>query len=123
VNPSVVAAVEQTACDHQWSPSYASTVQREYERFVEMITRHPGVALVPPVDVDLVWHQHLAHPGYRETFDGQAPVHGTHSTPDRGERFAATVALYRDRFGEPNTVWSAPAQCQVDEPAPGVPPH
>ncbi|GAQ39642.1 hypothetical protein AtubIFM56815_007913 [Aspergillus tubingensis] len=35
------------------------TARKRYNNFVELFRLHPGVMLVPTLDIDLVWHTHL----------------------------------------------------------------
>ncbi len=86
----------------------------EYHRFVELVAAHPGRTLVPSRDVDAVWHRQLADP----VTGAACPRHTTHTTPDRDRRFALTLQLYRQRWGEPGPAWLAPADCQVDDEPP-----
>ena len=123
MNADLGSIVTRVAAVNDWSPSHARDVGREYQRFLELAVANPRAPLVPPRDVDLVWHEHLHAADYDAAFDGAAPGHGTHTTPDSGERFEATLALYRRRFGEPGAVWSTPADCQIDNEEPPAPRH
>jgi len=128
MSTSVVDAVHEAAGAWGWSSTHRDEIHREYERFLDLADGNRGVPLVPAHEVDLVWHEHVRYAA--TDGDRTPPAHGTHSTPDHEARFAATVELYRARFGEPGPVWEHAAVCQVDprdpfapeEPPAGPPP-
>lgn len=114
MSTSVNSAVGAAAAAWGWSPTHQESVRREYERFLDLAERNSGVPLVPAKDIDLVWHEHIRNPAA----DRPPPLHDTHSTVDHEARFAHTVELYRVAFGEPNAIWSTPADCNIDQSPP-----
>ena len=117
VDAALRTAAGRVAASNQWSAPHTLTVLREYDRFVQLAHEHPGVPLVPALDVDLLWHEHLDTTTSAEDC-ARVPSHGAGRTTDHDARYATTLALYRDRFGEPAAVWSTPAECQVDNEEP-----
>jgi len=109
---SITIAARSAGRAHGWDTQHLTEAELEYRRFVDLARRHPGEPFVPSIDVDLVWHEHLE--------SGDAPRHDTHTTIDRDDRFARTLARYAEHFGlQPGPLWTAAADCQVeDEPPP-----
>jgi hypothetical protein len=99
-----------------WSGEHALRVMREYKRFVYLCSVS-GRELTPSEAVDAAWHEHLVHT--RSYWDDMcvgvlgAPLHHAPSRggPAESARFrasyAATLAAYREAFGEapPAEIW------------------
>src|SRR4051794_16921542 len=101
MDASLTIAADRAAASNRWSPARRQAALREYQRFVRLVRDNPGVPLVPAVDIDLIWHEHLGLPLSTGTGPPAPPRHAAHRTTDQDGRFASTIALYRDRFGEP----------------------
>lgn len=102
---------------HGWQSTHVELAEREYLRFCDLVRRNPDDRLVPSVDVDLVWHEHLE----MEDPANRAPRHETHSTFDRDQLFDLTRERYTDIYGPPGAIWELSAECQTDGPDDG--PH
>jgi len=93
-----------------WSEEEAATAERRYRRFLCLHYLDAEFNLVPTLDIDKVWHQHILHtqdyaldcervfgaflhhaPGADDSEDTQQ-----HMRDD----FEKTGAFYRERFGE-----------------------
>lgn len=118
MNGEAIAALDRAAACHHWSRDYAQSVALEYQRFIELAQDCDGLSLVPARDVDLLWHEHLADATYADVVHSLAPKHDTHTSHDHAARYEATLGRYRKRFGDPGTIWSTAAECQVDAPPP-----
>ena len=78
-----------------------------YKRFLLLHKEHPGMVLVPMMDIDLIWHAHMGSGGdvyqrdTKEAFNGKVFSHDDHAAPSvLGKAFEATKVLYEQRFGE-----------------------
>ena len=105
---SITIAARSAGRVHGWDAAHLTEAELEYRRFVDLARQHPGEPIVPSVDVDLVWHEHLD--------SGDAPRHDTHSSAHRDDRFARTLALYAEHVGlQPGPLWAEVAECQVED--------
>ncbi|OJJ99746.1 hypothetical protein ASPACDRAFT_78696, partial [Aspergillus aculeatus ATCC 16872] len=97
--------------DFLWirSPALQGTLSRalaRYERFVTLFRLHPGIMLVPTLDVDLVWHTHLCSADmYEESMFKRTGRYINHDDK-LGEEiltggFDTTGKLYEAATGEP----------------------
>ena len=106
------------ARDNGWAPDFAARVVEEYRRFC-FLAIAGGREVTPSDEVDQAWHLHIL---YTEHYWGPwTDALGTslHHGPTKGgasessrywENYKATLALYREAFGEepPTDIWPAP---------------
>lgn len=95
---------------HLWiaSPAVAGTLRRaidRYDKFVRLFKLHPGKALVPTLDVDLVWHTHQCsaelYQAYMIEHTGKFIRHDDqYEKPMLDESFETTQEIFFARFGE-----------------------
>jgi len=77
----------------------------EYKKFLRMIVIYPELTLVPPKDVDKVWHRHIldtfAYQDFCEKFCGYFLHHvpDYEPSPLRDPQFTKTVEIFLDTFG------------------------
>jgi hypothetical protein len=97
-----------------WTPEFAEAVEQEYRRFLILAKLHPDETIVPSVEVDKFWHQHILDTA-RYARDCQI-VFGyfLHHNPylglglegddseEREEACTRTSELYEQSFGEPS---------------------
>lgn len=107
--------VRRVAARNGWSIERAVAADREYRRFLFLSTMTDDT-IVPPLDVDMVWHEHILHTRH---YTGELPrilgrtFHHDPGSPDGGDAdahrrgYGDTLELYRRTFGEtpPPSVW------------------
>ncbi|KAM0254560.1 hypothetical protein ACHAQJ_006666 [Trichoderma viride] len=89
------------------SPTARDTMSRlivKYDRFVQIMGKHPGKMAVPTLDVDLAWHTHQLNPShyYYYTVSKTAKFidHDDKIDQDKLSRcFEWTTKTYQDMFG------------------------
>lgn len=112
--------VRRLARDNGWSLRFAGNVVAEYHRFLYLAAT--GSAPVTPSEqVDQAWHLHLAYTRhYWGVLCGQIIGRPLHHGPTAGggtegrkyrAMYAATLARYRDVFGDepPSDIWPEPS--------------
>lgn len=95
----------------QWTRERADRAEVSYKQFLALVSRYPGVDLVPFGDIDAFWHQHILDT--RKYADDCQKIFGyfLHHFPYfglRGEKDAAdlrssgerTKQLFLNEFGE-----------------------
>ncbi|GGY53745.1 glycine-rich domain-containing protein [Parvularcula lutaonensis] len=108
------------ARDNGWSPLFANRVIEEYRRFAYLAVVG-GREVTPSDEVDQAWHLHLCYT--RHYWGEWKEALGTelHHGPTKGgktenkryrDNYDATLALYKDLFGEeaPSDIWPAPQE-------------
>ncbi len=90
-----------------------AAADERYRKFLLLAARHPGRALAPTRDIDLMWHVHMLHP--RAYFEDCMHLFGCILDHDGGfghdvceapiltQVFAETAALWRETYSEPYT--------------------
>ncbi|EHK24078.1 uncharacterized protein TRIVIDRAFT_113758, partial [Trichoderma virens Gv29-8] len=89
------------------SPTARDTMTRlivKYERFVQIMKKHPGKVVVPTLDIDLAWHTHQLIPShyyyYTVSKTGKFVDHDDKIDEDKLSRcFEWTTKTYQDMFG------------------------
>ncbi|KAL6871699.1 hypothetical protein HDV57DRAFT_511645 [Trichoderma longibrachiatum] len=89
------------------SPTARDTMTRlivKYERFIQIMQKHPGKVVVPTLDVDLAWHTHQLTPShyyyYTVSKMGRFVDHDDKIDEDKLSRcFEWTTKRYQDMFG------------------------
>ena len=106
-----------------WSEDEINTAENEYRKFLALSLDNPlNEPNVPCGHVDKFWHQHMLDSAkYCEETQAifghylhHFPYFGMLSEEDERAMFAAgtrTLARYREKFGEPPYVWTAPEHC------------
>lgn len=108
---SIKAKLMHAASGEGWSQDKADAVEREYRRFLCLMTTFPDEQLAPLVDVDTFWHYHILDTMKYARDCQQAFGYFLHHYPylglggeddeqereDTGER---TRSLYEALFGE-----------------------
>jgi uncharacterized protein (TIGR04222 family) len=114
--PADLPFASRLAREHDWSRPHADRVVREYKRYV-FLAMTSDVPRCPSEDVDAAWHLHLTYTrSYWKRFCGEVLGSPLHHEPTRGGRveaekhfamYDATLAAYRDAFGEepPANIW------------------
>jgi hypothetical protein len=117
--PGAESAFEvELARRNGWSAGYAARVVREYRRFL-YVAAISGYEVTPSQPVDEAWHLHLEDERHyrvelcgrilRRSLDHRP---GTGSAADKARfaaQYAATLALYRETFGNPPAdIWPQP---------------
>lgn len=121
---------EKLAHDNDWELRYAQRVLGEYRRFV-MLACTAEHLVVPSVEVDMAWHQHvLDTEQYWGTFCREVLRRPLHHRPDKGgtagrrlhvDMYRRTLRTYVESFGDhpPPDIWP-PAERRF---AGGAAPH
>lgn len=89
------------------SPTARDTMTRlieKYDRFLQIMKKHPGKIVVPTLDVDLAWHTHQLIPSeyyyYTVSTLGKFIDHDDKIDEDKLSRcFEWTTKTYQDMFG------------------------
>lgn len=104
------------AREHGWTRRFADRVVREYLRFAALAVGREN-PVCPSEQVDAAWHLHLTYTrSYWKRFCGDVLGQPLHHDPTRGgaaeagkhrAMYAATLAAYRETFGEapPADIW------------------
>lgn len=95
--------------ENGWTPEAAAVREREYRRYMTLASRHPGVCLPPPRQIDAVWHAHLMFTANYAAFCRAGAGRFIHHSPSTSEddvrRYRAlsvnTLRCYRELYGEP----------------------
>ncbi|CAN5923674.1 hypothetical protein BH11PSE3_BH11PSE3_45990 [soil metagenome] len=105
-----LAAVKRKVIeDEGWSDKIADYAELRYRRFLCMHLLNPRLPLVPPPDIDAVWHQHILFTReYTRDCDRlfglylhHNPASGAAGEAEMMERGAMAAAkFYADTFGE-----------------------
>src|SRR3954468_11328291 len=107
--------------ENGWSRPHADRVIREYKRYV-FLAATAAEPVCPSEDVDAAWHLHLTYTrSYWKRFCGDVLGRPLHHEPTKGgpaearkhiAMYAATLAAYREAFGEapPADIWPAAAE-------------
>ncbi|MTI44686.1 hypothetical protein JM93_02556 [Roseibium hamelinense] len=105
------------ARDNGWTENFAQRVILEYLRFAYLSRISHGV-VTPSDEVDQAWHLHLTYTKHYWGPFAQALGSRLHHTPTVGgpqqrahfeAAYNATLALYRDEFGDPpEDIWPSP---------------
>ncbi|KAM0521306.1 hypothetical protein ACHAPE_002784 [Trichoderma viride] len=90
------------------SPNARDTMSRlitKYERFIQIMWKHPTKMVVPTLDVDLAWHTHQLRPShyyyYTVSKTGKFIDHDDKIDEDKLSRcFEWTTKTYQSMFGE-----------------------
>ncbi|PNP42296.1 hypothetical protein TGAMA5MH_05978 [Trichoderma gamsii] len=90
------------------SPNARDTMSRlitKYERFIQIMWKHPTKMVVPTLDVDLAWHTHQLRPShyyyYTVSKTGKFIDHDDKIDEDKLSRcFEWTTKTYQNMFGE-----------------------
>lgn len=94
-----------------WTADTAKKAICRYVRFLLLAARHPGEALAPTVDIDVMWHLHMLAPRayvqdcqalFGDVLDhdgGFGKAEG--EVPALMRTFDRTAALWQDAYGEP----------------------
>lgn len=90
------------------SPNARDTMSRlttKYERFIQIMWKHPTKMVVPTLDVDLAWHTHQLKPShyyyYTVSKTGKFIDHDDKIDQDKLSRcFEWTTKTYQSMFGE-----------------------
>lgn len=105
---------------HGWCYGYALRAIEEYKKFV-FLAVVTGQGVTPSVDVDAVWHFHLAYTeSYWTTLCGQVLQQPLHHHPTQGRpgqqdffktAYQNTLTQYEYCFGQrpPEDIWPSPA--------------
>lgn len=105
---------------HGWCYGYALRAIEEYKKFV-FLAVVTGQRVTPSVDVDAVWHFHLAYTeSYWTTLCGQVLQQPLHHHPTQGRpgqqdffktAYQNTLTQYEYCFGQrpPEDIWPSPA--------------
>lgn len=46
---------------NQWTNEEYKEVETQYKAFLYLCFANPGIKLIPPANVDLLWHEHILH--------------------------------------------------------------
>jgi hypothetical protein len=90
------------------SPTARETTERlvgKYQRFFDIMAKHPHAVAVPTLDVDLAWHTHQLSPGayyrYSVAKTSRFIDHDDKIDEDAlSAHFAWTSKVYQDTYGE-----------------------
>lgn len=110
-----------------WDLEYAKMIEIEYKKFLTLCAEFPQKAIVPPVEVDKMWHYHILDTmKYAEDcqnifgyFLHHFPYFGMRGVEDANNlqnAWAQTCELYIARFGKPSEfveqeIWQKVARC------------
>ena len=120
-DPVALPFAARLAREHGWSRAFAERVVREYKRFAALAVTSPH-PVCPSEQVDAAWHLHLTYTrSYWKRFCGDVLGQPLHHDPTKGgpaeadkhrRMYEATLAAYRDTFGEapPADVWPSAAK-------------
>jgi uncharacterized protein (TIGR04222 family) len=102
--------LRRLARDRAWPLDHARAAMEEYRRFCFLSVVQP-TPVTPSLDVDEVWHQHLAYSrDYWDAWCGQVLQRRLHHDPTEGgpsedrkfrEQYAQTLRTYEAWFGAP----------------------
>ncbi|NNU16907.1 hypothetical protein HK107_11315 [Parvularcula sp. ZS-1/3] len=106
------------ARDNGWSLPFAERVLEEYRRFAYLAVVC-GREVTPSDEVDQAWHLHLCYTRHYWSEWKEALGTELHHGPTKGgkaentryrDNYDATLALYKEHFGEdaPSDIWPAP---------------
>ncbi len=107
---------ERVIKEQGWDVKRAKEAEKWYKRFLRLHKLYPRVAIVPTLDIDEMWHNHILftrkyHEDCQRIFG-----HYFHHSPSGDEapnhEFAETMKLYMQQFGEvPQEVCPAHCSC------------
>lgn len=93
----------KVAEEHGMSAQTIARAEDLYRKFLTLHARHPGVAIVPPHIVDLVWHEHItntrAYMADCELMFGEYFHHNPASEDLGAEYEGGTVHMFSTEFG------------------------
>jgi hypothetical protein len=105
-----LAAVKRKVVEEKaWNRKIADYAELRYRRFLAMYLLDRKLALVPPPDIDVFWHQHILFTREYARDCENAFGEFLHHSPAMGRKdeaeelqqgFAETAAFYADAFGE-----------------------
>jgi hypothetical protein len=95
--------MDKVAEEHSLSAETKARAEDLYRKFLTLHARHPGVAIVPPYIVDLVWHEHITNTRqYMADCDlmfGEYLHHNPSSEDLTAEYESGTVHMFSTEFG------------------------
>jgi len=103
------AIKQKVIAEKGWSEQIADYAELRYRRFLCMHLMDPRLPLVPPSDIDAVWHQHILFTrkyaaDCKNTFGDflhhQPATGGKAEAGELNRRFLETATRYADLFGQ-----------------------
>lgn len=97
--------------EHGWSRPHADQIEREYKRFLILLTKYPDQLLASSKDVGKFWHSHIVETrkyaedcenvfGYFLHHFPYFGMRGAEDAANRAEAEANTAGLYEQEFGQ-----------------------
>jgi len=100
----------------RWRPELIKVCEKLYKRFLWLNVKYPGHGLVPTLEIDEFWHNHILYTKDYTNDCQQLFGHYLHHQPSDGNDeeqllsgFEITKQLYTKEFNEPLVVLNASA--------------
>jgi hypothetical protein len=106
---------ERVMKEQGWSSEKTDAAILEYRRFWLLHKKNPGMAIVPSLDVDEVWHAHILYTKQymRESQDyfghyfHHNPTENAEGDSRNSDSYQRTLNAYQNEFGSLNSVWDS----------------